>query len=151
MTPLSISPHVDLFAAAVSAWKLPPVLAAVVLIQLPKRVAGKLGRKVVMSAPFLRELLLALRDRLLAPEGVLPAMEAWAAGVPFSREALPPQCTEQELGPILEQAIRDAGTVRKPAMAGKLYMGLVMSKVRGRIEGSTVARCLQGAAAEEKR
>ncbi len=150
VAPLAVSRHAELFATAVVEWKLPPVLTAVVLIQLPKRLARKLHRTAHLEPGLLRELLLALRDRQLAPEGVLPAMEASAAGASFVRASLPPRCTDQELRALVEEAVREAGPIRKPELAGNVLMGLIMARVRGRIEGRTVARCLEAVAAGER-
>ena len=138
--PLSYSTHADLFGTAVREWGISPALAAVTLIQLPKRIGKKLGRKVDFSSALLREVLLALRERALAREGVLPALLAVAEGNGFSREALPPPCTEDELNSVIRQCATEMSSValHDPGKSQAVLTGLVMAKVRGRIAGSVV-------------
>jgi glutamyl-tRNA(Gln) amidotransferase subunit E len=145
--PLSLSTHADLFAIAVKEWGIRPTVAAVMLIQLPKRVGKKIGRRIDFSSAIMRELLLALRDRAITNEGLLHALVAVARGNGFSRDALPTPCSEKELDSIIEECSKEISLIglRDPDKAQAVLMGLVMTRVRGRIAGSTVAQRLNGA------
>jgi glutamyl-tRNA(Gln) amidotransferase subunit E len=142
IVPLSVSPHAGLFAAAVEEWGIPATVAAVALIQLPKRIGRKLGRPVDFSPAVMRDLLLALRERALAKEGLLPAMLAVAQGNEFSRDALPPPCLEEELSRTIDRCSADlaSSAMHDPGRRQKVLMGLVMKELRGRVNGAAVAQ-----------
>ena len=142
VAPLCISPHAGLFATAVEEWGIPPTVAAVALIQLPKRVGRTMGRAVDFPTAVMHDLLLALRDRALAKEGLLPAMLEVARGNGFSRDALPPPCLEEELARTVSRcsAGLTSPAVHNPGRKQEVLMGLVMEEVGGRIDGATVAQ-----------
>ena len=150
---LSISPFSDLFALAVREWGIAPTLAAVILIQFPKRVTRLIGKRVVFSEQSMRELLLALREKRLSREGVLPVMVGIASGHGFSRQSLPPQCTEAELSQAIEDSINEVSgmEVRHPEKYQEILMGSLMQRVRGRTEGARVAERLTRQTSEVRR
>ena len=140
VVPLSISQHANLFAAAVKDWGVPPVLAAVTLVQLPKRIAKKTGRQVPGAA--MREVLRAVRDGVLAREGIQAVLERSAEEGGFSQEMLPAPCSGQELSAVIEECSGTLSGVllRHPEKALQVLMGMIMNRVRGRCEGRLVAR-----------
>jgi glutamyl-tRNA(Gln) amidotransferase subunit E len=144
ISPLSISPHAVLFRTAVGEWKLPSVLVGVILIHLPKRVAKSLGRRVEFSPATMEEILLAVKDGLLAREGIFDMLRRVAEGEPFARSSLPPPCPSDELRGIIDQTAVElsAMKLRRPDQARTVQMGLVMSRVRGRVPGRVVAEAL---------
>jgi glutamyl-tRNA(Gln) amidotransferase subunit E len=152
VAPLSISPFAGLFETAVKEWRIPPTLAGVTLIQFPKRVAKKLGRSVDFSVEMMREILLAYRDRALAKEGILPALMQVAAGQGFSRHSLPGLCSDRELSEAIERSESElsAMELHNPEKESDVLMGLVMNKVRGRIDGKVVAANFAGTPAERR-
>lgn len=152
VAPLNISSHAGLFEIAVKEWHLPPTLTAVTLIQLPKRVARKLHHSVGFSTETMREILLAYRDGALVKGGILPSMMMVAAGGEFSRQSLPPICSDGELSSAIERSAAELTSLNlfNPEKESEVLMGLVMDKVRGRIDGNVVATKLAGAAAEER-
>jgi Glu-tRNA(Gln) amidotransferase subunit E-like FAD-binding protein len=101
-----------------------------------------MGRAVDFPTAVMHELLLALRDRALAKEGLLPAMLEVARGNGFSRDALPPPCLEEELARTVSRCSADltSPAVHNPGRKQEVLMGLVMEEVRGRIDGATVAQ-----------
>lgn len=139
VVPLSTSPHANLFAAAVKDWGMPPVLAAVTLVQLFKRAARKTGRQV--SGAAMRDVLLAVRDGVLAREGIQSVLERCAEEGGFSREMLPAPCSEQELSAVIGECAGTLSgvTLRYPEKVHQVLMGMVMNRVRGRCEGRIVA------------
>jgi glutamyl-tRNA(Gln) amidotransferase subunit E len=141
---LSSSPLAGLFDTATAAWHISPALAAVTLIQLPKRVQKVHGSGPSISQDTLRAILLALRDGVLAKEGIFPQLLATARGTPFSRAALPPPCSEHELQTIIDECRRSLAATRmhNPDRSLDYLMGLVMRRVRGRLDGRIVARHL---------
>jgi glutamyl-tRNA(Gln) amidotransferase subunit E len=152
IVPLSISPYAGLFEIAVREWHLPPTLAAVTLIQLPKRVAKKLHHTMHFSIETMREILLAHRDGALVKGGILPALTMVAMTGKFSRQFLPPICSDGELSSAIERSAAELKSLHlfKAEKEPEVLMGLVMDRVRGRIDGSVVAAKLAGAPAEER-
>ena len=148
--PLSISPYSVLFESAVKRWGLHPTLASVALIQLPKRIARRLGRRVSFSSHSMKELLLALKDYALAREGILPALWEIASGREFTRDSLPPRCTDAELDETMNKSLMVLSkmTVRHPEKKSELLMGLIMNDLRGRIDGHVVATRIANLSAE---
>jgi glutamyl-tRNA(Gln) amidotransferase subunit E len=142
VSPLSTSPCTGLFATAVDEWGMAPALAAVTLIQVPRRVAKKLRRPLSFDGGLLREVLRAVRDGELAPEGVPAVLEASVRGEAFLREALPAPCGPEELSALVDECAEALSGLRLRD-TGKRYdvlMGMVMTKVRGRCPGAQVAR-----------
>jgi glutamyl-tRNA(Gln) amidotransferase subunit E len=144
--PLSISPFAGLFELSVKKWHLPATLAAVTLVQLPKRVAKRLGRDVSFSVDTMREILLSVREGILAREGILPALTEVAGGRTFSRQSLPPPCSEEDLSSAIDRSSSELSRIDlyHPEKASQVLTGLVMNKVRGRIEGRVVASRIAG-------
>jgi Glu-tRNA(Gln) amidotransferase subunit E-like FAD-binding protein len=100
----------------------------------------------------MREILLAHRDGALVKEGILPALMMVAAGREFSRQSLPPICSDGELSSAFERSAAELTSLNlfNPEKESEVLMGLVMDKVRGRIDGNAVAAKLAGAPAEER-
>jgi glutamyl-tRNA(Gln) amidotransferase subunit E len=142
--PLCVSPHATLFEAAVKDWNISPTLAAVTLVQYPKRISRKLGQPVEFSAQTLKEILLAYRENALAKEGILPVLFQVAAGSAFTRHALPASITETELLSLIADAKGKVSTMKlhHPETHTAVEMGLVMEKARGRVDGGDAARWL---------
>ena len=141
ITPLVLSPFRSVFETAVEEWGIVPSVAALMLVQFPKRVSRKLHRTAHFSETTMRELLSALRDRLVTREALLPVLEAVASGKSFSRDTLPPGCSHNELTETIKRRTAElaAHPPRDPSQLKTVLMGLVMNDVRGRIEGRAVA------------
>jgi glutamyl-tRNA(Gln) amidotransferase subunit E len=150
LAPLAVSRYTGLFREAVTAWGISPTRAAVCLIQLPKRVSRRHGGQVSFPEDLMRELLLALRNGTMMKEGVLPALQAAADGGSLSRSDLPGPCSDEELARIVAESTRELSglRLRHPRNAHRVLMGLVMDRVRGRVDGSTVAARLASAVPE---
>jgi len=135
-----------LFEAAVKEWHLSPTLVAVALIQLPKRVAKTLARRVNFSVETMREILLACKEGTLTKEGILPMLMQVAAGREFSRHPLSARSTEGEFTTALVRSTQELSGIRLRHAERKhdVLMGLVMNKVRGRRDGRIVSEKLGG-------
>ena len=149
--PLSFSPYASLFATAVKDWKLPPTLTAVTLIQLPKRVAKKIKRRVSFSLEHMRELLAAYKDGMLAKEGFPGIMLQLAAGREFRHAALS-HTSDEELAALIDRTRREFSgiTLRHADQAHDVLMGMVMKKVRGRVDGRIVSEKLRSVIGENR-
>jgi glutamyl-tRNA(Gln) amidotransferase subunit E len=146
--PLSFSPYAPLFETAVKEWGLPPGHVATALIQLPKRVQKKIGRRVAFSNDTMREVLLAFRDGRLVREGFYSALTQIAKEGTFS----PPEiCSQEELSAALDESasVVAAASLHNRGKAKVVQMAHVMNRLRGRIDGRIVAQRL-GLLAGEK-
>ena len=141
IVPLSMSPFAPLFFEAVQTWGLRPTAVAVILIQLPKRVARTLRRPVNFTLGQMREILQALKDDKLASEGVLPALRDSAEGREFRGDELPPRYSDAEVDSLIAACRNrsEADRIRKPGHTATILIGCIMRTARGRAEGKTVA------------
>jgi Glu-tRNA(Gln) amidotransferase subunit E-like FAD-binding protein len=128
----------------VKEWGIPPVAAAVALIQLPKRVARKLRTPAHFSPELFRNLFTAVREKRLTLEGILPLLLRTASGEEVRIEELPGPCPPDEF----EELVTDVRSrlpqlpLRSNDRTHVVMMGLLMEKVRGRMPGRDVAERL---------
>ncbi|MBN2207485.1 MAG: Glu-tRNA(Gln) amidotransferase subunit GatE [Candidatus Aminicenantes bacterium] len=138
---LARSARAGLFEAAAEDGKLPPVLAAVVLVQYPKRLRKKGLPADTLSDETLNAVLDALREKRIAKDGVLPLLErALADGKPVAALLPPPfdkAAFETRLAAIADDV--KGRRFRDAESRWRYVMGLVMADWRGRVEGRTAA------------
>ncbi len=137
---LSMSPSAGLFEKAVKAWGLDPKVAAVILIQYPKRLKRKGLPPFPVGAPVFEEILEALREKRLYREGVLPVLESVLTGnrpvkeiLPAAAEGDPADDARRIAQSLKGRRFQDEGRRMRRAM------GLLMADWRGRIDGSAAA------------
>jgi Glu-tRNA(Gln) amidotransferase subunit E-like FAD-binding protein len=138
--PLAASPLAPLFERLVTIHAVDPVIAAVTLIQLPKRLRRRRREHRVVQADHLEQILQAQATGALTREGIYPAMVHAA-----DHHTLPPwpeQCPEGEIEAAIGAAQAELGrmTLRQPAKKNSILMGLAMARLRGRVPGAEVAR-----------
>ncbi|MFA7361432.1 MAG: Glu-tRNA(Gln) amidotransferase subunit GatE [Candidatus Kapaibacterium sp.] len=135
--PLAISKLANLFEEVVSKWKLDPKLAAVVLIQYPKRLK-KMGLKFEnVDSNLINDILKAYKDGLLAKEGILPALyESVKSGI-FDAKNLPSQIKPKEMKEVIANCVIDMNRkkIHNNDKRGIVLKGIVMDNVRGKIDG----------------
>jgi Glu-tRNA(Gln) amidotransferase subunit E-like FAD-binding protein len=98
----------------------------------------------------MKEHLLALKDHTLTREGILPALREIASGREFTRDSLPPLCSEEEFVEALNKSLSviSRTKIRRPEKKSEVLMGLIMNDLRGRIEGHVVATRIASISAE---
>lgn len=135
--PLAISKFANLFEEVVTKWKLDPKLAAVVLIQYPKRLK-KMGLKFEnVDANLINDILKAYKDGLLSKEGILPALyESVKSGI-FDAKNLPLQLKPKEMKEVIANCVIDMNRkkIQNNDKRGIVLKGIVMDNVRGKIDG----------------
>ena len=144
---LASSPFAPLFERAVGEWSLKPALAAVVLVQYPRRLKKRGLPADRIDGATLEAVLRAVGERRLYKEGVLPLLERLLSGGGTVAEALPPAADPAGV----EAGVREATAAvkglrfrREPARALKA-MGFLMASLRGRADGAELAARLSGA------
>ncbi|MBK7257826.1 MAG: Glu-tRNA(Gln) amidotransferase subunit GatE [Ignavibacteriae bacterium] len=142
--PLSISPFAPLFGRAVRDWGIDATAAAVTLIQLPKRVARQSGLVYAFTRDQMSEVLRAFRDGVLAREGLISTLAAIAGGAPFTHDSAPSPCTQKELEAVIHEAsVSLQQNLRKPERRKAALMGMIMTRIRGRVPGKAVAALVE--------
>lgn len=138
---LSISRFANLFKTVVNEWKINPKLAAVVLIQFPKRLKKKKINIALLDEEIMREIFRSYKDGLLSRNGILIAMEKSIAKGKFYSELLPRPFTTKELEDIISESKEELKNIKLHCddNTKKVMIGLIMNKVRISVEGKFVA------------
>ncbi len=146
--PLAMSRLAAFFEMLVRDWRIDPVMASVALVQFGKRLKRKGLDADAIGLDALRRIFKLYRDRTISRDGVLALMEKAAR-----REALPEAddvrpATDGEVRACVAAAKEALGgmTVHNPDRTAHILMGLVMTTLRGRIEGADVVESVRAAA-----
>ncbi len=139
--PLAISPLAGLFEKLVKEWNIDSTLAAVALVQYPKRLKRKRLSVLPLVPPVLEEIFAAYREGRISREGILLAMEGTARHGYFQAESLPPPCDASECAAGVDAGLRRLGEMQIPPgeKQFRAAMRLVMESLRGRAPGREVA------------
>ena len=150
--PLAVSRLAGLFETLVKEWRIAPVAAAVALVQLRKRLKRKGLDPARAGEDALRAIFALYRDRKISREGVFALMEKAARGEPLppAGEVRPAGEDEVRARIAAAAAALDGLKVHNPDRRAHVLMGLVMTALRGRVEGAAVVERVR-AAAEERR
>ena len=141
---LAMSKFAALFETLVKDHKIDPVLASVALIQYPKRLKKKGYKSELLNSEMMRGIFEAFKLGLLSREGILSAMGESIKLGKFYPELLPKPCTEYELNSVITDSKKVLEKIElfNEENEIKVLMGLVMSLLRGRIDGKIVAEKL---------
>lgn len=139
---LSISKYAELFKKAVSEWKINPVTAAVVLIQYPKRLSRSGYVIDSINEEMMSSILKAYADGKLTYDFILTAMKISTELGMFVDEIIPEPISEKDVEKeilLAEQQMLKMEFIKKEN-AKSILIGILMSKLRGRISAKKVAR-----------
>jgi glutamyl-tRNA(Gln) amidotransferase subunit E len=146
--PLAASRLAGLFEVLVKDWGIDPVAAAVALVQFRKRLRRKGLNPSYIGEDALRRIFALFRDKRISRDGVLALMEKAALGEPLPGpgEVRPASeaeiCTQVEASSAALRAMR----IHNPEKKAHVLMGLVMTALRGRVEGAAVLERVRAAA-----
>jgi len=140
--PLSISPYAKVFETAVNDWKVHPVLASVILVQYPKRLKRKRLDVSRITTDMMSSILIAIKEGKLMKDGVLMLMERIIRQLHYSEDLIPVPATDEEFDKIFNESktLIDAMELLHPEMKIELLKGMIMTSLRGRYDGSKVAK-----------
>ena len=149
--PLAVSRLAGLFESLVKEWRIPPVAAAVALVQFRKRLRRKGLDPAALTEEALRRIFALYRDRRISREGVYALMERAARGAPLPGPDEARPATEAELYAQVVASKGDLGgmKIHNPEKKAHVLMGLVMTALRGRVEGAAVVERVRAAAEGE--
>jgi len=139
---LSVSPFAGLFEKYVIEQALNPVLAAIVLIQYPKRLKKKGLPVHLLNEKIMEDILNAFREGRLFKEGILKLMAQVLDSRKSVRELLPPADSPDSLKTSIVHVIDEIKTIKfsDAQSRRRMAMGLLMRQWRGRIDGTMAAR-----------
>ncbi len=148
---LAASRLAGLFEVLVKDWKISPVAAAVALVQFRKRLKKKGLDVSRLDEDSLRRIFALFRDRKISRDGVLAFMETVARGeaLPQAGEVRPASEVEVYAQVQASSAALRTMNIHNPDRKAHALMGLVMTALRGRVEGAAVIERVR-AAAEDK-
>lgn len=138
---LSISKYAELFKKAVNDWKINPVTAAVVLIQYPKRLSRSSFVIDSINEEMMSAILKAYADGKLTYDFILTALKISTELGMFVEEIIPKPISEDELEKeilIAEQKMQKMEFI-KEKNTRSILMGILMSKLRGKISAKKVS------------
>jgi glutamyl-tRNA(Gln) amidotransferase subunit E len=138
---LSISKYAELFKKAVNEWKINPVTASVILIQYPKRLSRSGYVIDSIDEEMMSSILKAYADGKLTYDFILTAMKISSELGMFVDEIIPQPISDSDLEKeimIAEQKMQEMKFI-KAENADSIMMGILMSKLRGRISAKKVA------------
>jgi len=153
--PLAMSRLAGLFETLVDDWKIDATLASVALVQYPKRLRRKgldpARLAAVLAEDNLRAIFALYKEGKIARDGIYLAM---TGGFPGGRPLPVPSAAEVEAVVEEESGRMASMKIHNPAKKDHVLMGLVMSRLRGLVDGAAtapvVAAKIEGPA-EEKR
>jgi glutamyl-tRNA(Gln) amidotransferase subunit E len=137
--PLAVSSYSKLFEMLVSEWKIDPTFASVVMIQFPKRIKKLVKNGKAIDSQTLKKIFEEYKNNTIARDGIFLTMKEAAMNGELN---FSPKCTEKELAEVIEiseQSITNMKLYNKDKSRAVL-MGLIMPKLRGRVDGSVVAQ-----------
>lgn len=142
--PLAISKLAGLFKHAVTELGIDAKLAAKVLIQYPKRLRKMKVEFDTIDEEVMLALFRAYKQCLISKEGILYAMhDAIKYGV-FDLDNLPPPIDEKDIPHVIQYTYAELNrkSLHKKENVGKVLCGMVMNKVRGRVDGTFVSKAV---------
>ena len=134
--PLAMSVFAGLFDKLVNEWKIDPTLAAVALVQFPKRLRKEGLGTAAVTEDNLKKIFELYRDGKISREGVYLAL---SGAIPLDRPPAVPSA--EDIDALIRRSAAGLGsmTVHNPAKTPHVLTGLVMSELRGRVGGAAAA------------
>ncbi len=139
--PLSLSNYASLFDFAIKEWNIDPVLASIVLIHYPKRLKKSGIKTDELSPNILQRIFEAYKDKKIVKDGIFTAIKYMLMKGSYSEDLLPMPCSETEFKDVVLQLKLQLNKIKlyNPEKSTEVLTGMVMNKLRGRIDGETVS------------
>jgi len=118
-----------------------PTLAAVVIIQYPKRLKKEGVDISTLSEDMLEDIFKAYKEGLLSKDGILTILRRSLKKGKFYPELLPPPCTSVKLDSIIKEKVKEVESIKlfNDENKNKVLLGAVMNELRLIVDGKTVA------------
>jgi glutamyl-tRNA(Gln) amidotransferase subunit E len=136
--PLAASKYTKLFEMLVKVSKLNPTLIAVVLIQYQKRLKTYFPKAKQIEIEIFEEIFEAFKSGIITREGIFLTMKSLLAN---GKLRFPKKIKSTELSKVIKDskiAIKKM-KIQKDEKKTEILLGLIMNKVRGKVDGKLVA------------
>ncbi|MFH1850782.1 MAG: Glu-tRNA(Gln) amidotransferase subunit GatE [Candidatus Neomarinimicrobiota bacterium] len=144
VSPLALSAYFPLFDEILAAGRIEPRLAALALVQFPKRIARS-GLDITQLTPaLLRDIFRLLAEGRIVKDGLLTVMlQTCLRGRPALDE-LPSPCATAELDQVIAVARSETDSLEldNDEQRELVLMGIIMNRLRGRVNGAEVRQRL---------
>jgi len=141
--PLAISLNAPTFKKAVKSWKVNPKLAAVSIIQFPKRLKHK-GFTAAIAPDDMEAIFDAYRKGSVAQEGILSVMAKTSESGKFDASFLPVPAEADAVTEIADKACAEAMTLSElQGPRRRIAMRIAMATLRGRYPGIKLAKMVE--------
>jgi len=139
--PLIVSKFAPLFSLLVKEWKIDPVLASVALVQFPKRLKRARLNVNGITQELFRDVFEHMRIGKLAKDGVYHALKDALVAGKLPQDSAADPCSREELAATFKASmgLLSGVKIRHAEKKPEILMGMMMGKLRGRIEGAAVA------------
>lgn len=136
---IALSKYYDLFMN-LSKTQIPLKIIYQVLIDLPKQLRRKNLDFEVLSDKDLTTIFNLLKEGKITREGLFEIIKASVINGQFVEELIPDYCSEAELKARIREALKEYEKMKiyNPDKKIQILMGILMNKLRGRIEGKLV-------------
>jgi len=143
--PLCLSPLAGLFEELIFKRKLPAMLCSVALIQFPKRLKKSGLETSALNEGTLNRIFTLFEKGKLPKDGILQAMYVICKKNAYQETELPTYCSEKTINNTIgktEKAL-DNMTLFNPDKRNDLLSGMVMKKLRGRLNGAELNKFIE--------
>jgi len=139
---LAISRFANLFDKLVDEMNIDPTLAAVVLIQYPKRLKRMGLNPDLLNEEMMLGIFETYNQKLLSRDGILPMMKNSIKHGKFYPELIPPPCTEKEFDSAVKDSEKKISSMKFFEADNKkvVLMDFVMRKFRLQVNGADAAK-----------
>ena len=149
---LSVSHFADLFKYVVTELKIDPILASIALIQYPKRLKKKNRNPELLTIDVMKKIFKALNEEKIVKDGVIHVMENYLITGRLETDQVFEPAGNEEILFAKEQSVFEMENIKllKPENKQELLFGMVMDKLRGRVNGVDALKKLDQISGEKK-
>lgn len=139
---LSISKFAPLFKLVVNEWKINPTLAAVSLIQFPKRLKKMNFDTSLITVEMMKDIFCAYKDGLLSRHGIFIAMQKAISKGKFYPELLPKPLLSKEIDEIINEVKNEVEQIKllNDEKRIDILIGQTLNKIRMNVEGKIIKK-----------
>jgi len=137
---IAMSKFVNLFFEAVNEYKISPKVAVQVLNEYPKKLKRQNCDTDYLDSYLFNTLFSYYSENKICREGLYYSLRAACVNEGFTQMLLPDIATDEEILSTIKQYKEELKStyIRKPEKYDKILMGLVMTELRGRVDGIKV-------------
>lgn len=138
---LAVSRFAPLFESLINEGHILPQLAAAILIQYPKRLKREGFNAALVDETMVQSLIAAYKQGRIPKDAIYYVLREMVRHGSFTDELLPAPCSAEELHTTIRESIMSLNrmNIHHPEKKREILMGLVMNRLRGRINHAAAA------------